>query len=95
MCIRDDAKKIVRHFLEQAVVAGDLWEQFSLQYDSLAAELQLQSGNYCRVCCQYLKELGYISLHSDKSARTPDSKSFRLTLTARAVDFLESPYLGN
>ena len=95
MGIRNDSQKIVQYFLTKAIEYGDLRQQITFQYDTLAATLGLESGNYCRVCCQYLKDLGYISLYAERDKTNPNSNDYRTSLTGRAIDFLESPYLGN
>jgi len=91
MGIQNDARKIIQHFLEKVIECGGFQAQFIFQYDALATELGLQSGNYCRVCCQYLKDSGYITLHSYGDKKDPGTTDRQITIMARAVDFLESP----
>jgi len=94
MDIQNDSRKIVHHFLEKVIEFGDFQAQFTFQFDALAAELGLQSGNYCRVCCQYLRKSGYVSIYS-ADTKGPDGKDLRITIEPKAVDFLESPYTRN
>lgn len=89
--VRDDSKKIIQHFLEHAIECGDLRQEFRFQYNALSVMLSLQDGNYCRVCCQYLKEQGYIYLDSCADEDDPDNKDMAIHLKACAIDFLESP----
>lgn len=91
MNIREDSKKIIQFFLKQAIKCGDLRREFLFQYDDLSVKMNLQDGNYCRVCCQYLNELGYIHLYSCASESNPDCKDMEIRIEARAIDFLESP----
>lgn len=82
--IKDDAKKIVKYMLDQSISRGDLCEVLFIHYADLAKELDLQSENYCRVCCQYLDELQYINiLENDNGTRS-------IRLTAKGIVFLES-----
>lgn len=82
--IQDNAKKIVKYMLEQAISNGGLTEYFFIRYDTLAEKLNLESENLCRVCCQYLDELGYIRI-----IRNDDGNRL-IELRAKGIDFLES-----
>ena len=90
MSVRDDSKKIICHFLKMAIECGDLEQEFCFQYDSLATTVNLQSREYCRVCCQYLKGCCCINLKKCASKSDPDSKDMKISLSARAIDFLET-----
>lgn len=85
MSIREDSKKIIRHFLEKAIENGNLLAQFSVDFKALAEDLSFESAGYCRVCCQYLRDSGRILLTPQKN-ETPSL----ITLNASAIDFLES-----
>lgn len=86
MCIRDDSKKIIRHYLAKAIECGTLDELFPLQYDELAQALCFNNTNYCRVCCQYLKGMGYIIISTSRK-----DECLKISLRAPAIDFLETP----
>lgn len=95
MNIRDDSKKIVCYFLEQAVEWGDLDTQSSgklFSYNTLAETLSLKDGRYCRVCCQYLREHGYITTHAKEDEPKEDELNIQRSvhLFSSAIDFLES-----
>lgn len=81
--VQDNAKKIIAYMLEQAISSGDISRLF-IRYDTLTKKLNLVSENLCRVCCQYLDELGYI-----KIIRNDDGNRF-VELKAKGIDFLES-----
>ena len=85
MSIRDDSKKIILHFLAQAIECGTLDELFPLQYDELAQAIGLKDRNYCRVCCQYLAGKGCISIHPARK-----NEYTKVSLHAAAIDFLET-----
>ena len=89
MSVRDDSRKILQHFLTKAIECGDLRQEFRFQYADLATTLNLHSSGYCRVCCQYLKDCSCIKLSSCASEKDPDSKDMEISLSARAIDFLE------
>lgn len=89
MDIRNDSKKIIQFFLLKVIERGDLIEPIVFQYGDLAKELELESEKYCRVCCQYLCERGYIGLHSCRDRSNPQSKDMQMILGAAAIDFLE------
>lgn len=80
MSIHEDSKKIIRYFLDKAIECGNLREQFPIQYGELAKTLGFSNGKYCRVCCQYLKDMGYIKI----------IKPIGIEVVGRAIDFLES-----
>lgn len=82
MNIHEDSKKIIRYFLDKAIECGDLRKQFPIQYDELAETLGFSNGKYCRVCCQYLKDMGYIIFTK--------STTIKIQVVGRAIDFLES-----
>lgn len=82
--IKDNSKKVIQYLLDQAISYGDLEAILSIQYDTLAKELRLDSEKLCRICCQYLDQLGYISIISNEDG----VRSVRLT--AKGIDFLES-----
>ena len=84
MSIREDSKKIIRHFLSKAIECGNLVASFPLEYSELTRELNLESENYCRVCCNYLTGKRYIAI------RFRFDKPETITLDAQAIDFLES-----
>ena len=82
--IRDNAKKIVEYMLEKVLLLGDLNEDFIIRYDELTNKHNLESENHCRVCCQYLDQLGYANfIENDNGNRS-------VRLTAKGIDFLES-----
>lgn len=83
MGIRKDSKKIISYYLAAAIECGELEDRFLLQYDKLAEVLDLQSGKYCRICCIYLRDMGYINIYNDKNSRY-------LNLRSTAIDFLEA-----
>lgn len=82
--INADSKKIVSYLLEQVLSVGDLNQEFTICYKTLANELNLQNEKYCRVCCQYLNRLNYIELFRD------GNKNYQARLTAKGIDFLET-----
>ena len=82
--INTDSKKIVSYLLEQVLSVGDLRQDFTICYKTLANELGLQNERYCRVCCQYLHRLNYIELFKDQN------KNYKVRLTAKGIDFLEN-----
>ncbi len=81
--IQENAKKIIKYMLGQAISNGDL-SSFFIRYDTLTEKLELESENLCRICCQYLNQLGYI-----KVIRNDDGNRL-VELTAKGIDFLES-----
>lgn len=83
MTFLEYSRSILRYLLEKAIYVGDLNVSISIQYEALAKELELESKNYCQVCCQYLNKKGYICC----SHLTEDS--CRIGITATGVDFLE------
>ena len=86
MSIREDSKKIIRHFLEMVIECGELDKFFSLQYAELAQVLNFKDEKYCRVCCQYLDRMMYISIK-----RRKNDECLIIQLNASAIDFLETP----
>ena len=82
--IQDNAKKIIKFLLEQAIANGDIYAKFFIRYDALTEKLGLESENLCRVCCQYLDQLGYI-----KIIRNNDDNRL-VELKAAGINFLES-----
>lgn len=85
MSIREDAKKIVRHCLEKVVASGDLDWGFDYTFNELAQTLSLKDVKYCRVCCQYLRKMGYINVDYGEN-----DEGLKIWLSAAAVDFLET-----
>lgn len=82
--IKYNSKKILNYMLERVISYGDLHANFFIKYDNLAEELELESENLCRVCCQYLDSLNYINvIRNDDGHRLVE-------LTAKGIDFLES-----
>lgn len=82
--IKYNSKKILNYMLERVISYGDLNANFFIKYDNLAKELELESENLCRVCCQYLDSLNYINV-----IRNDDGNRL-VELTAKGIDFLES-----
>lgn len=81
--IQENAKKILKYLVEQAVSQGDIF-RLLIRYDTLTKQLGLSSENLCRVCCQYLDQLGYIKfIRNDNGDRLVE-------LRAAGIDFLES-----
>lgn len=85
MSIREDSKKIIQHFLEKAIECGSLDAFFEFQYAELAQVLNFKDEKYCRVCCQYLSGMKYISIGRGKYDEHPS-----IRLSALAIDFLET-----
>ena len=79
--IKEDAKKIVSYLLDIAVDHGNLSYRSTIRYDELSNQLKLESVNYCRVCCHYLSDQGYI-FHSEFD----DKLSAEVELHAVAID---------
>lgn len=93
MSIREDCKKIVAYFLEKAIDCGDLnidTNAVTFSYNDLAEKLNLKSGKYCRVCCQYLSGHGYITTHSTEESNNIFCIRRSIRLSCNAIDFLES-----
>lgn len=93
MHIREDSKKIVRCFLEKAIEYGDLDLDSSgilFSYNGLAEALSLKDGKYCRICCQYLREHGYLVTHAKENGNDELSIQRSVRLSSSAIDFLET-----
>jgi len=84
--IKDNSKKVIQYLLDQVISCGDLEAMFPIQYDALAKELGLENEKLCRICCQYLDRLGYVSIISD------DDSGRLARLTVAGIDFLESKH---
>lgn len=83
--IQENAKKIIAYLLKQIIdCGGALSSPLFIHYGKLAEELKLESESLCRVCCNYLFELGYV-----KFIRSDDDDKL-CELTAKGIDFLES-----
>lgn len=83
MGIRKDSKKIINYYLAAAIDRGELSDRFLIQYDELAKALDLQNEKYCRICCTYLRDMGYINIYTNEDGRY-------LSLRSTAIDFLEA-----
>ncbi len=90
MNIHEGAEKILRYFLDKVIACGNLDETFVSQYDTLASEIGLESGDYCRVCCQYLRDIDCIKLNRYTDNRDPTRKGVKVRITASAIDFIEN-----
>lgn len=94
MGILGDSKKIVRYFLGKAIECGDLSmfsSNFTFSYESLASDLDLKDGKYCRICCQYLESHGYITANVRKEDYADVLSGQRsIQLSGHAIDFLET-----
>ena len=84
--ISTDAKKIIKYMLEQSIIIGSLYNGFWISYDALTKDFCFSSKAYCRVCFQYLEQLGYVHVIDNDD----DSGDLFVTLTAKGIDFLES-----
>lgn len=80
MNIRKDSKKIVQMLLECAVQQEDLFIDFEIDYDRIAADLGLESASYCKICFMYLANSGFL---------IPYKEAGRIEIRVSAVDFLE------
>ena len=83
--IRTDAKKIINYMLDQAIAIGSLYDGFWISYNTLTKEFDFSNEAYCRVCFQYLEQLGYVYVIDNG-----DDGELFVTLKAKGIDFLES-----
>ena len=82
MGVRENAKKIVRYLLEEAIKSGDLGHQSFVDDAELAKELGFESEELFVVCIQYLKGKSFITSNKAGSKRY-------LAVLPSGIDFLE------
>lgn len=85
MKVTEGAKKILAVMLQTVISVGNLESSFFINTNQLASDLDMESENFCVVCCHYLNQLGYI-----KIVRKDDNGSRLVELKAAGIDFLET-----
>lgn len=82
MNFKEDCRKIIEHILKQVTKSGSFGSGLRTTYDSLAKELGLENGNYCKACAQYL-----VHKHCLTVEKTGDGM-IDLSISIDAVDLL-------
>lgn len=84
MSIREDSKKIIQFLLRRAIEHGTMQDRLAITFEALANETHLENEKYCRICCEYLSDLGCIKMGGCDSTSGPS-----FVLNGQAIDFLE------
>lgn len=101
MSIHEDAKKILEYMLDTVINSGNYHHKFYLDYKKLAKSLDFENEKYCKICFQYLNELGYIKIVEkpnvkgviEKIAQSKNIEAFKgdtAQILAKGIKYFES-----